>query len=57
MRFADKPVNIAVPIAAIEAAEGLREWVPEAVLSGIRLDPGGPCGFILTAEVEISDAI
>jgi len=59
MRFVDKPENVAKPIAAVEVAEGLREWVPEASLHSISFErcPGEPTKHILAVEVDISDEL
>jgi len=57
MRFVDKPINVAVPIAVVEVTEGLREWVPEAELVDLTFahDPGRPGRLVPKVEVEIDE--
>jgi len=59
MRFIDKPMNVAAPIAVVEVTEGLREWVPEAEFIGISFshDPENPGRLIPNVEVEIDAAL
>ena len=58
MRFIDKPVNVAIPIAVIEVTEGLRAWVPEARLVSLNFthDLMNPGVLIPIVEVEIDEA-
>jgi len=57
MRFLDKPMNVAIPIAVVEITEGLREWVPEATLSNVNFThaPDNPGKMIPRVEVEINE--
>jgi len=58
MRFVDKPMNVAVPIAVVEITEGLMEWVPEATLSNLTFtyDLNNPGKTVPIVEVEINEA-
>jgi len=57
MRFIDKPMNVAIPIAVVEVTEGLSEWVPEAELVDLTFthDPEDPGRLIPKVEVEIDE--
>jgi len=57
MRFLDRPMNVAIPIAVVEITEGLREWVPEATLSNVAFahDSDSPGKIVPRVEVEINE--
>ena len=55
MRFVDKPMNIATPMALIEAREAIRQFEPRAELLNVRVKPDTNGTLTLEVEVEIKN--
>ena len=55
MEFVDKPSNIAVPTALIEAREAIDKFEPRASLAGIKVVQNDKGVLVLEAEVDITD--
>ena len=55
MEFVDKPSNIAVPTALIEAREAIDRFESRASLTGIKILRNDKGILVLEAEVEIAD--